>query len=155
LLAGGLGVIPLAPLGRLPAGARAPAGLAGVVERLVERVTREAAPDDAAGLLSAAYILIGLRVPRPVGTELFRGVRAMRESSTYQAILREGREEGRKEGQAEGIQQVLLRQGRKRFGPPDEAVQAAVRAITDADRLGRLSERLLDVNSWQDLLATP
>src|SRR5262249_21929924 len=73
LLAGGRGVVPLAPLGRLPAGTRPPAGLAGVVERLVERVTREAAPEDAAGLLSAAYILIGLRVPRPQGTELFRG----------------------------------------------------------------------------------
>lgn len=70
----------------------------------------------------------------------------MRESSTYQAIL--------EEGQAEGIQRALLLQGRKRFGPPDAATQEAVRAITDVARLEKMSERLLDVSTWQDLLAT-
>ena len=83
--------------------------------------------------------------------DLVRGVRAMRGSDTYQAIL----EEGRAEGQIKGMQCLLLRQGRKLFGEPDEATAAAVQAITAPDRLEYLSERLLEVNSWQELLAIP
>lgn len=50
---------------------------------------------------------------------------------------------------------LILRQGQKRFGPPDEAVATAMRAIDDLERLERLSDRLLDVTSWSELLATP
>jgi hypothetical protein len=45
-----------------------------------------------------------------------------------------------------------LRQGRKRFGPPDTATKTAIEAITDLARLETLTERLLDVTSWQELL---
>jgi hypothetical protein len=121
------------------------------VERLVERVAREAAPDDAPELLNAAYILIGLRVPKPVGTDLFRRVRAMRESSTYQAILDEGREEG----ELRQSRKLLLRLGRRKFGAPEPAVEAAVQVIADLDRLERMSDRIFDATSWPDLLATP
>jgi predicted transposase YdaD len=154
LLAGGLGVVPLAPLGRLPAGVRPPAGLAGVVERLVERVTREASPEDAAGLLTATFILTGLRVPRPRMAQLFRGVREMRESSGYQIILDEGREEGRIQGALREARKILLRLGGRKFGAPEPAAEAAVQAIDDLARLERMSDRLLDVTTWQDLLAT-
>jgi predicted transposase YdaD len=151
LLAGGLGVVPLAPLGKLPPGVRPPAGLAGVVERLVERITREAAPDEGAELLTASLVLTGLRVPKPKVGELFRGVRAMRESSGYQLILDEGREEGA----LREARKILLRQGRRKFGPPEPAVEAAVQAIADLSRLERMSDRIFDATSWPDLLATP
>jgi predicted transposase YdaD len=154
LLTGGLGVVPLAALGRLPAGVRAPAGLAGVVERLVERVTREAAPDEGAELLTAALVLTGLRVPKAKVAELFRGVRAMRESSGYQLILDEGREEGRAQGALREAKKLLLRLGRCKLGPPEPATEAAVQAIDDLDRLERMGERLFAVTTWQDLLAT-
>jgi hypothetical protein len=68
----------------------------------------------------------------------------MRESDTYQAIL--------DEGEARGLLNTMLRQGRKRFGEPDDAVQQAVRAITDLEQLARLTEDLLDVATWQELL---
>jgi hypothetical protein len=71
----------------------------------------------------------------------------MHESDTYQAIL--------DEGEVRGLHRMLLRQGRKRFGDPDPATQAALTAITDLDRLQRMAERLLDVAAWQDLLQTP
>lgn len=71
----------------------------------------------------------------------------MHDSVTYQAVLDEGRgEEARK---------LLLLQGERRFGPPDAATVAAVRAITDLERLERLGVRLLEVDSWAELLATP
>jgi predicted transposase YdaD len=44
----------------------------------------------------------------------------MRESVTYQAILREGRQEGRKEGRKEGLVAIVLRLLTHKFGtlPP-------------------------------------
>jgi hypothetical protein len=71
----------------------------------------------------------------------------MHESSTYQAILDEGR--------MEQAHKLLLRQGCKRFGEPDEPTRQSLLAITDFEHLDLLSERLLDVASWQELLAKP
>ena len=87
----------------------------------------------------------------------------MRESTTYQAILDEGRAEGEVKGRAEGeikdraeeARRLLLRLGRKHLGEPGEAVEAAVRAITDVERLELLAERTTDFGSWRDLLRTP
>ena len=64
----------------------------------------------------------------------------------------EGKAEGRAEGKAEGVQLAILRLGTKKFGPPDEPSRSAILAITDLERLNSLSERLLDVDSWSDLL---
>jgi hypothetical protein len=74
----------------------------------------------------------------------------MRESSGYQLILDEGREEGA----LREARKLLLRLGRRKFGAPEPAVEAAVQAITDLDRLERMSDRMFDATSWQDLLAT-
>jgi len=77
----------------------------------------------------------------------------MRESSTYQAILKEGREEGR----VSEAQRMLLIQGEIRFGAAGETIQAALEAIRDLDRLERLSRRVVDTNihDWDALLSTP
>ena len=69
----------------------------------------------------------------------------MRESVTYQAILDEGR--------VEAIQKTILRLGRKLLGPPGEATTAALMAMEDLERLEFLSEALLEVKSWPELLA--
>ena len=69
----------------------------------------------------------------------------MRESDTSQAIL--------DEGEVRGLQHTLLRQGRKRFGEPDDGIRQALEGITDLGQLARLTEDLLDVSSWQELLA--
>jgi predicted transposase YdaD len=96
----------------------------------------------------------------------------MRESTTYQAILKEGREEGRKEareearkeGREEGKEMgkemgrideartLLIRIGTKRFGPPSATVQQTLSAIDDIARLEQLVERALDVETWTELL---
>jgi predicted transposase YdaD len=154
-LAGGLGTLPLAPLCRLPAAVSVEAGLAPVIHRVLERLEREAASDDRAKLLAATYVLAGLRMTPDVADRLFQGVRTMKESSTYQAILAEGRAEGRVEGRIEAMQKTLLRLGRQRFrSQPSEDIQAAIQAITDEGRLERMTERLLTVSSWQELLET-
>jgi hypothetical protein len=67
----------------------------------------------------------------------------MEESVTYQAIVRKGR--------VSEARQMLLRQGRKLFGSVDEAAEAALNAINDVEKLEELGERILDVDSWQEL----
>jgi hypothetical protein len=120
-----------------------------VIRQMEARIEQEASPDEAGVLWTATYVLMGLRYSRKMATALLRGVRAMKESVTYQAIVDVGRAEGRlTEARA-----ILLRQGQKQFGPPAEEVRAALQAITSIERLERLAERLLDVESWQELLA--
>jgi hypothetical protein len=77
----------------------------------------------------------------------------MRESTTYQAILREGRIEGR----LSGARRMLLIQGEIRFGTPDERIREAVEMIRDLERLERMCLRILNTNihDWEGLLGTP
>ena len=67
----------------------------------------------------------------------------MKDSVTYQANVEEGKIDD------------LLRLGQRRFGAPSIAAEAALRAITDVERLARLIDRLLDASSWEELLSTP
>jgi hypothetical protein len=151
LLAGDIGVMPLALLGQLPAGLDLETGLAGMIQRITERVQREAPPDQERRLLTAAFVLSGLRVSLPMAQQLFQGVRAMRDSVTYQAILDEGREEGR----VDEVRKLIVRMGRKRLGTPTEDVTATLAGLTDLERLEFLMEHLPDAQSWEDLLALP
>lgn len=147
ILAGGLGTLPLAPLADVP-----PEALPAVVARMDERLA--AAPkSQQAELWTATYILMGLRYPADVAHRLLREVRAMRESSTYQAILAEGKAEGETEGALKEARKLLLALGSRRFGAPSPAVRDTLASIATVQRLEQLSERLLDVESWDELLA--
>jgi predicted transposase YdaD len=90
--------------------------------------------------------------PDSIAKALLEGVRKMKESTTYQAILREGKAEGKAEGRLEEAKRILLRQGRKRFGQPKAAVKSKIDAIADLAQLERLSDRILDANSWDELI---
>src|SRR5207244_1176241 len=68
------------------------------------RLDAEAPPADARELRTATYILMGLRYPRDMVRQLLKGVRSMKESDTYQAILEEGFEKGIEKGRAEGVE---------------------------------------------------
>jgi predicted transposase YdaD len=151
LLTGDIGVVPLALLGQLPVGVDFEAGLAGVIQGIIERLEQEAPPEKVRRLLTAAFVLAGLRVPRLIARQLFQGVRAMRESDTYQAILDEGRDEGR----IDEVKRMILRLGQKRFGAPGENVTATLATLTDLERLEFLLEHLGDVGSWDEFLALP
>jgi hypothetical protein len=150
LLGGPLGTLPLAPLGQLPEGVSLEDGLTAVIQRMVGRVMSEAAPEKAKLLLTASYILTGLRVHRDVALNLFRGVRAMRESDTYLAILDEGRDEGR----LEAMKKLILQQGRELFGEPDNTTITVINALTDLERLERIGVRLVRASGWEQLLQT-
>jgi len=116
-----------------------------------ERIRAEATPDEAGTLWTAADVLMGLRYPRQLVTQLLQGVHGMKESVTYQAIV----EEGEVKGMLRARLDVLLKYGRRQFGTPSADTEAALRGITDPERLARLIDVLLDVSSWDELLATP
>jgi hypothetical protein len=105
--------------------------------------------DDVATL---TYVLCGLRYSEQQVTRLLMGLEnILEESSTYQLILNRGVNKGAVEAE----RNVLLIQGRKKFGPPPPDREAALAAITDRARLERMAERILDATGWDDLLATP
>ncbi|HEV3437569.1 MAG TPA: DUF4351 domain-containing protein [Gemmata sp.] len=87
----------------------------------------------------------------------------MTESAYINEFIAKGEAKGRAEGEARGeargraeeARSLVLRLGAKRFGPPPAAVEATVLAISDRERLERISERILDAANWNDLLATP
>jgi hypothetical protein len=146
-LAGGLGVLPLAPLGAVKE-----AELPAVIAQMKERLDREVPRSQAAELWSATYILMGMRYADALIETLLEGVLAMEESVTYQKIIRKGKAEGKAEGKTEEARKLLLLLGRSRFGDPPAEALAAVEALTDVEKLEELSVRLLQAGSWQALL---
>jgi hypothetical protein len=121
-----------------------------VLRRIETRVRDEADSTTAERVRAGTYLLLGLRFPQDVIDGLLQGVGimagALKESSTYQGILREGREEA-----LAPVREMLLRIGTRQFGPPDEATRTAVGRLTDPKQLVRLTEQVLDATSWDDL----
>ena len=86
----------------------------------------------------------------------------MRESTTYQAILREGKDAGIQEGIQEGIERgriaeargMVRRVGIHQFGLPDARTQNAIDTIADIQKLEAMIDRLVarSVTSWDELL---
>ena len=80
----------------------------------------------------------------------------MRESTTYQATLQEGRDEGiakgRREGAETAVRETLLRMGTRRFGDAPQPILDALAAIHEVERLEQIAVRLLEVENWEELL---
>jgi hypothetical protein len=89
LLNSALATVPLAVLGKLAETLHLEDALADVIQRLEQRLQQEASGNRAERLRTAAYILTGLRLPKPEDvSQLFRGVSiAMRESVTLRGPL--------------------------------------------------------------------
>jgi predicted transposase YdaD len=148
LLTAGLGTLPMAPLADI-----AQEALPDVIHRMEERIRQEATPNEAGILWTATYILMGLRYSAEFTRQLLQGVRAMKESTTYQAILEEGRIEGEARGKIAEARTILLRLGSKHLGTPSEATRIAIESISSIERLERLTDRLSDVSSWEELMS--
>jgi predicted transposase YdaD len=155
ILAGNVATLPLAPIASVSS-----AELPNVIRRMEERFEHECDRREIADLWAATYLLMGLVFPENIAKALLKGARNMKESATYQAILREGQAKGKAEGKAEGklegkleeAMRILLRQGRKRFGQPKAGIRSQIESISDLHRLEQLIDRVLDVASWDDLI---
>jgi hypothetical protein len=148
ILAGGMGTLPLAPL----AAVKRPE-LPKVIQRMKDRARAALPPSEEAVLWTATYVLLGLRLDEALAKEILKGVREMKESVTYQAIIREGKAEGLAEGVIREAQRILLLMGTNAFGAPDAPTEAALAAIVDRERLEMLIQQVAKAKSWQDLLA--
>jgi predicted transposase YdaD len=147
VLNAGISILPLAPISAVRQN-----GLPAVIERLKQRFDTEADGTTAAELWTATKVLLGLRYEPTFVEKLLQGVRSMKESTTYQAIKAEGREEGR----LEEVRRVLLRLGEDRFRKgPTRAQEEIIGAITDPDRLEQLVIRTGHVDAWTELLEQP
>lgn len=145
LLTGGLALLPLAPISAVTE-----AELPGIIQRMERRLSgrrRRQTPV----VWAAAYLLLGLRYSPALAEKLFRGVVSMRESSTYQAIL----EEGRGEGAVAEAKKVLRLLGDDAFGAPDARTAAALERINDLAQLEELLKRLRSAQDWRELLGRP
>ena len=144
LVRGPLSVAPFAPIADAPKSA-----VPEILRTLEARFFQEAPQGEAKELLTATGVLLGLRYPRNVVREFVKGLGRMKESSFYQMVL----EEGKAEGKAEEARNLILLLGGKRFGAPSAAVIAALNNVPDPERLETLAARLLEVESWEELLA--
>jgi predicted transposase YdaD len=147
LLKGGLPLLALAPISAVTE-----ADLQGIIQDMAGRLSGRRARKRAPAVWAAAYILFGLRHSPALAEQLFRGVLSMKESSTYQAILEEGRLEGRTEGAVTEARKLLRLFGDSRFGPPDAPTATAIERIPDLAQLEELCQRLGAARSWQELL---
>ena len=89
-LTAGVNLVPLAPLANV-----AEPALPGLVERMAARINAEPRPRSVK-LWTATYLLMGLCYSEELVSRLLEGVHNMQESTTYQAILREGLKKGSK-----------------------------------------------------------
>jgi len=161
LAKGGWGMFPLAPLCD-----DAEPWIRDLIQRMKQRVVHEH-PNVAEGkeLWSTTADLLGLRFDDPLLDELLQEMTNMidlRDSKSYQRRKAEAKAEVKAEAEAElkaevkaeALRDTILRLGKKRFGKPSAKVVRELNAIADEGRLTELSERILDVNSWKELLAS-
>jgi predicted transposase YdaD len=159
VLESGTSVLPLAPISdvekdRLPE----------VIGRMEHRFAGIGKPARAAELWTATKVLMGLRYDKLFTDQLLRGVRAMKESVTYQAIVEEGvqkglqkgLQKGHHEGEVREARKLLLRMGTERYNaPPSPQELQELNAILDVGTLEDMVLRAPDVNGWSELLASP
>ena len=154
VMAGGLSTLPMAPLTRVSR-----QKLPEIVERMEYRF-QQASEQEAGELRTGAYILLGLKYPSEFTEQLMRGIRHMKESTTWMAIFEEGEAKGKIEGKAEGeligkqeeARDLLLRLGEKRFGPLDAQTRQRIEALDSLQTLEELTLRILEVENWSELL---
>jgi hypothetical protein len=150
LLTGGLALLPLAPISAVTE-----AELPGIIQRMGRRLGGRRTRRQAPVVWAAAFILLGLRHSSALAAQLFRGVVSMKESSTYQLIVEEGRATGLAEGALAEAKKLLRLLGDDAFGPPDARTAAAIERIDDLARLEEMLKRVRTAGSWQELLGQP
>ena len=153
LLNAPLTLLPLAPLTNV-----AESEIPAVIEQMRSRLDSEGTSEYKDTFWGATTVLLGLRLKPDVARALVRGVWSMQESTVYQSILAEGEARGEARGKAIGKaigeRELILIVGSKRFGDPDANIRMLLDAIESPERLKNLGARLLDVDSWHDLLAS-
>src|SRR5262249_36022815 len=121
-LQAGLAILPLATLCKLSSKKPVAEALRDVVQAIDRRLGLETSPAEAARLMTANFILTGLRIKKSELPAIFQGVHSMQEEMTaYDEWMEE-----LTQAESRGFHRILLRQGRNRFGPADAETEAAL-----------------------------
>jgi hypothetical protein len=139
------GPVVLTPLAAVATKSRA--DVRDVVDRMSRRLYAELDPAAFEKLARATMYLLTMRYDAMTAKSAFADHPAMKE--VYELI----KDDGRAEGRANEARSLILRMGRKRFGPPRPEHEAALAKEADIPRLEALGERLLDVATWEELFA--
>lgn len=118
-----------------------------MVARLCRRAERTLDRETANQVLTSTFVLSGLRLERERALNLFRRIRAVEESTTYQYIV--------EQGEIKGTRRMLLKQGTAKFGAPTRKVKAAIQDLEDLPHIERMMIHLLSATSWNEVLETP
>jgi hypothetical protein len=143
-LNGPLGLLPFAPVTAVDPDRAGP-----VISEMKNRINREASRAQSDRLWEATSVLLALRF----ADDNLEGLRRLMANvdlleTTYGKIVMEF-------GEIRHAQKTILRQGAKKFGPPSAEVESTVKGINDLGRLNDLIDRVLEVNSWTELLTEP
>jgi hypothetical protein len=143
-LEGGVGLLPLATLCKMPAGMPMEQSLHAVVHEIDQRLA--ALPDHAQAvrLMSAAFTLASSRFSKDTTRRIFEGVTIMHKPTLWDEV---------EEKQMQWSKRLLLRVGRKKFGDPDRKDETAFNKIKELARLDRMIDAIFEANSWKELLA--
>jgi hypothetical protein len=149
VLNGPLNILPMAILSDVPIeSART------VLERIDDRLVREASEPEAARLMSSTFMLAGLRFPKGTLAQLFLGVRTMnfldskilKDSSAWellQDIIR-----------LNETRLLLIELAADRLGDLTEVQKTRLEGIRDREQLIRLCKQIWKVSTWDELLAS-
>lgn len=108
-------------------------------------------PDDVkADLLSLALRIASRRLSRQRVLTIFREEIPMIQET---GIIEEWLDAREMQGRIREARAMLLRLGSQRFGDADEQIQSSMEAIMELETLEELLDRLLKVESWQELLS--
>jgi predicted transposase YdaD len=88
-----------------------------------------------------------------VAQSLLKGVREMKESTTYQMIIEEGEALGRAKGRVDEARALVLRLGQRRFGAPPQQMVEKLNSIQDLAVLESIAEQIVEVQGWDQLLS--
>lgn len=158
LLNAGIGVLPLAPLGKLELDE-----LPEILREVRVRMERQLPPSSWDDYWAGLGVLMGLKYETKLIRTLLEGVLTMikmsdlRDSSLVQFFGNEFREEGREEGAAigeiRGIRKAVLSLVAHRFGSIDPALESFVNSTSNLAELEKLLLLASDVDRPDQLLS--
>jgi hypothetical protein len=148
-LQGGLALLPLAAVAKVPK-----RELSSIIKQIDQRLYAETKASDGELLRTATFVLLGLKYDKAF-VEKIMSKNVLELSSTYQALMEEGKEIGREEGELEKAREMLVRLGRRRLGEPSKEMMEFLNNISNVTVLDGFADRLWDIESWADLLLPP
>jgi hypothetical protein len=119
-----------------------------VLRRIDTRLLGE--PDDSLSvrIVRTVAILLQLRYGPMTADEMVREFPQTRELDSFQKFLWNPEQTGR----VNGLRSAILHLGSKKFGAPSTKAETEIKQIEDLERLEAIHLRILDVNTWEELL---